>query len=154
MATILIVDDRPSNRQFLTTLLGYGGHRLIEAGGGAAALALTRPARPDFIITDILMPTMDGYEFVQHVRADPEVAPTPVIFYTATYSAPQAEKLAKTCGVYKVLAKPCEPQEILTAVNQALGVGDPVVVPPPVVKERAKANASQAPDNTMSLYIK
>ena len=154
MATILIVDDRPSNRQFLTTLLGYGGHRLLEAGDGAAALGLARADRPDLIITDILMPTMDGYEFVQHVRADPDLAPTPVIFYTATYSAPQAEKLAKTCGVYKVLAKPCEPQEILSAVNQALGLGGPVAVAPPVIKERAKANASQAPDNTMSLYIK
>ena len=77
MATILIVDDRPSNRQFLTTLLGYGGHRLLEAGDGAAALGLVRADRPDLIITDILMPTMDGYEFVQHVRADPDVAPTP-----------------------------------------------------------------------------
>ena len=154
MATILIVDDRPSNRQFLTTLLGYGGHRLLEAGDGAAALGLVRADRPDLIITDILMPTMDGYEFVQHVRADPDVAPTPVIFYTATYSAPQAEKLAKTCGVYKVLAKPCEPQEILAAVNQALGVEDPVAVAPSVVKERAKGGTSQTADNTMSLYLK
>jgi diguanylate cyclase (GGDEF)-like protein/PAS domain S-box-containing protein len=154
VATILIVDDRPSNRQFLTTLLGYGGHRLLEAGEGAAALALVRSDRPDLIITDILMPTMDGYEFVQHVRADPDVAPTPVIFYTATYSAPQAEKLAKTCGVYKVLSKPCEPEEILAAVNQALGVGGPVGVAPPVVKGRAKASTSQTADNTMSLYIK
>jgi len=154
MATILIVDDRPSNRQFLTTLLGYGGHRLLEAGDGAAALGLVRSDRPDLVITDILMPTMDGYEFVQHVRADPDVAPTPVIFYTATYSAPQAEKLAKTCGVCKVLSKPCEPEEILAAVNQALGVGDPVTVAPRVVKERAKAGTSQSADNTMSLYIK
>src|SRR5882762_1475252 len=153
MATILIVDDRPSNRQFLTTLLGYGGHRLLEAGDGAAALGLVRSDRPDLVITDILMPTMDGYEFVQHVRADPDVASTPIIFYTATYSAPQAEKLAKTCGVYKVLSKPCEPQEILAAVNQALGVGDPVAVAPPVVKG-AKAGSSHAADNTMSLYIK
>ncbi len=136
MATILIVDDRPSNRQF------------------AAALGLVRSERPDLIITDILMPTMDGYEFVQHVRADPDVAPTPVIFYTATYSAPQAEKLAKTCGVYKVLSKPCEPQEILAAVNQALDVVDPAAVAPPVVKGKAKAGTSQWADNTMSLYIK
>src|SRR6266850_4811576 len=154
MATILIVDDRPSNRQFLTTLLGYGGHRLLEAGDGAAALGLVRSDRPDLVITDILMPTMDGYEFVQHVRADPDLAPTPVIFYTATYSAPQAEKLAKTCGVYKVLSKPCEPQEILAAVNQVLGVGDPVAVAPPAVKEQAKAGSSKAADNTMSLYTK
>src|ERR1700740_2125987 len=58
MATILIVDAPPSTRQFLTTLLGYGGHRLLEAGDGAAALGLVRADRPDLIITDILMPTM------------------------------------------------------------------------------------------------
>ncbi len=122
MATILVVDDRASNRQFLTTLLGYGGHRLLEAANGAEALDLVRAERPDLVITDILMPNMDGYEFVQHLRSDPVLAPTPVIFHTATYSAPEARMLAQSCGVAIVLPKPCEPQEILAAVNKALGV--------------------------------
>src|SRR5712692_2785761 len=65
MATILIVDDRPANREFLVTLLGYAGHRLLEAANGEGGLAVARAARPDIIITDILMPTMDGYEFVR-----------------------------------------------------------------------------------------
>ncbi|TMH87341.1 MAG: response regulator [Betaproteobacteria bacterium] len=73
MAKILIVDDRPTNRQFLLTLLGYTGHRLLEAADGAEALDLARAERPDLVITDILMPTMDGYEFVQQLRADPHV---------------------------------------------------------------------------------
>jgi CheY-like chemotaxis protein len=60
MATILIVDDRPTNRHFLMTLLGYGGHILLEAADGAQALKIVRDQRPDLIITDILMPTMDG----------------------------------------------------------------------------------------------
>ena len=77
MATILIVDDRPTNRQFLLTLLGYGGHRLLEAANGAEALERVRAERPDLVITDILMPTMDGYEFVAHLRADPDLAPMP-----------------------------------------------------------------------------
>src|SRR6202007_655332 len=85
MATILIVDDRPTNRQFLLTLLGYGNHRLFEAADGAQALAMTQTERPDLVISDILMPTMDGYEFVQRLRADPGLAATPVIFHTATY---------------------------------------------------------------------
>ena len=74
MAIILIVDDRASNREFLTTLLGYGGHRLLEAGNGAEALELVRVERPDLVITDILMPTMDGYEFAQKLRAEPAIA--------------------------------------------------------------------------------
>src|SRR2546429_5758373 len=82
MATILIVDDRPTNRQFLLTLLGYSDHRLLEAANGAEALERVRTERPDLVITDILMPTMDGYEFVRHLRADPDLASLPVIFYT------------------------------------------------------------------------
>jgi hypothetical protein len=65
MATVLIIDDIPANRQFLVALLGYHGHRLIQAADGLEALNLARAERPDLIISDILMPTMDGYEFVQ-----------------------------------------------------------------------------------------
>lgn len=68
MATILIVDDRPVNREFLVTLLSYGGHRLLEAADGADGLAISRAEHPDLIIADILMPTMDGYEFVRLLR--------------------------------------------------------------------------------------
>lgn len=55
MATILIVDDYPTNREFLVTLLGYGGHWLLEAADGAEALALVRAARPDLVIAAILV---------------------------------------------------------------------------------------------------
>src|SRR6266446_5589635 len=77
VATILIVDDRPANREYLVTLLGYGGHRLLEAADGAEALALARAERPDLVIADILMPTMDGYELVRQIRADSVIATTP-----------------------------------------------------------------------------
>jgi CheY-like chemotaxis protein len=77
MATILVVDDRAPNRELLVTLLGYKGHRLLEAADGAEALAIVRTERPDLVITDIPMPTMDGYEFVRELRADPEIAATP-----------------------------------------------------------------------------
>ena len=130
MAKILIVDDRPTNRQFLLTLLGYTGHRLLEAADGAEALDLARAERPDLVITDILMPTMDGYEFVQQLRADPHIASTQVIFYTATYSTPEAQLLAKACGVDTVLRKPSDPEEILAAVNRALGASGPATVTP------------------------
>ena len=121
MAKILIVDDRPTNRQFLLTLLGYTGHRLFEAADGAEAIDRVRVEHPDLVITDILMPTMDGYEFVQNLRADPDIPPTQVIFYTATYSSPEANLLAKACGVDTVLRKPSDPEEILAAVSRALG---------------------------------
>ena len=152
MATILIVDDRPSNRQFLVTLLGYGGHRLLEAANGAEALDLVHSERPELVITDILMPVMDGFEFVQRMRAQPVVADTRVIFYTASYSAPQAEALAKSCGVQKVMPKPSEPQVILTAVQEALGKPATAALVAPAGAEDATGGRSI--DDSMSLYLK
>ena len=120
VAKILIVDDRPFNRQFLLTLLSYTGYELLEAADGAAALALVRSARPDVVISDILMPTMDGFQFAQQVRADPAIAATAIIFYTATYREPEARELAEACGVRTVLPKPSDPDVILAAVEAEL----------------------------------
>ncbi|WP_051109893.1 two-component system response regulator [Massilia niastensis] len=137
MATILIVDDRPSNRAFLGALLGYTGHRLLEAEDGAQALALTRAERPDLIITDILMPTMDGYEFVQQLRADPALRAIRVIFFSAVYSEHETVAMAARCGVATVLAKPSDPHQILDAVNAELGVAEGAPAPPlPATRER------------------
>src|SRR6266513_2057904 len=152
MATILIVDDRPTNRQFLLTLLGYGGHRLLEAANGAEALERVRAERPDLVITDILMPAMDGYELVAHLRADPDLAPIPVIFYTATYSEPQAKALADSCGVRIVLPKPCDPERILAAVNEALGVVEAAPVRP-VAADTHKAGELQKVDDKLAEYV-
>ena len=131
MATILIVDDRPSNRAYLMALLGFTEHRLLEAEDGAAALQLVRAERPDLIITDILMPTMDGYEFVQRLRADRALAATRVIFYSAVYAERETMAMARSCGVQTVLSKPSDPADIMAAVNAELGLsaaaqGNPV----------------------------
>ena len=85
MAKILVIDDRAVNREFLVTLLGYKGHRMLEASDGAEGLAVARAERPDLVICDVLMPTMDGYEFVRQLRADSAIAHITVIFYTAHY---------------------------------------------------------------------
>ncbi len=122
MATILVVDDRPDNRRALVELLGCSGYEMQEAAGGAEALAKTRREHPDLVITDILMPVMDGYEFVRHLRADPDVGATPVIFYTAIYDRSEARALARKCGVVRVLIKSMEPEEVLRAVAEVLGL--------------------------------
>ena len=121
MATILIVDDRPVNRDFLVALLGHGGHRLLQASDGAEALATARVERPDLVIADILMPTMDGFELVRQLRADPAIAQTPLIFCTAYYHEHEVRALALTCGVSSVITKPLEPEAVLSAVEAALG---------------------------------
>jgi signal transduction histidine kinase/DNA-binding response OmpR family regulator len=131
MATILVVDDRPVNREFLVTLLGYSGHRLLEATDGAEALAIAQAERPDLIITDILMPTMDGYEFVRQLRTKPIMAQTPIIFYTAHYLEREARALAETCGVGHILTKPSKPDIVLKTVEMALSSGAPQTVAQP-----------------------
>jgi PAS domain S-box-containing protein len=129
VATILIVDDRPTNREFLVTLLGYKGHRLLEASDGAEALEVVKKEKPDLVIADILMPNMDGYEFVRLLRSTPDVADTTVIFNTAYYLEREAQNLAKACGVNHILTKPSAPETVLATVDAALGVSERAVTP-------------------------
>jgi diguanylate cyclase (GGDEF)-like protein/PAS domain S-box-containing protein len=156
MATILVVDDRPLNRDFLVTLLGYCGHVLLEAADGAEALEVVRTQPPDLVISDILMPTMDGIEFVRRLRSDERTAELPVIFYTATYRVREARELGLTCGVTAVLAKPAEPQEVLAAVNAALGAPPPAAVPTPselALSSSAGLAIDQTPDYQQDLAL-
>lgn len=130
MTKILVVDDQMENRLLVVTLIDSLGYQPLEASDGVEALALVRAEHPDLVISDILMPTMDGYEFVRQLREDPTLAATEVIFYSAHYREREARNLAKACGVSHVLVKPCEPQDILSAINQALAhVAQPTASP-------------------------
>jgi PAS domain S-box-containing protein len=129
MATILIIDDRPTNRDVLRTILGYKNHRILEACDGQEGLEIARAERPDLVIADILMPRMDGYEMVRSLRADPTIAHTRVIFYTATYLKSEALKLAQACGVSHLIIKPSDPQDILDTVALALSESAPPAAP-------------------------
>jgi diguanylate cyclase (GGDEF)-like protein len=120
VATILVVDDRPANRQFVLSLLGYFGHRLLEAAGGAEALQVVRDERPDLVVTDIGMQGMDGYQFALRLRADPQVSPPRIIFLTATFFEAEARALAQACGVSRYITRPVEPQVLLEAIDAVL----------------------------------
>jgi signal transduction histidine kinase len=133
MATIVVVDDRALNRKFLVTLLGYAGHRLLEASDGVEGLEIVRAQRPDLVIVDLVMPTMDGYEFVRQLRADPAIAQTRVIFYTAAYLQAETYALARACGVHHIVTKPAEPQVVLKSVTEALDLA--VALPQPLSPE-------------------
>lgn len=120
MTTILVVDDDVPSRQFLTSLLSHNGYRLVEASDGLEGLAVARAERPDLVISDILMPTMDGFEFVQSLRQETGIASTPVIFWSAVYHTEPARALAASCGVIETIYKPAEPETILDAVQRIL----------------------------------
>ncbi|HQU35027.1 MAG: diguanylate cyclase [Anaerolineae bacterium] len=120
MAILLIVDKNPTDRRAYTTLLGNYGHRFLEAEDGVQALEVARAELPDLIITDILMPTMDGFTLVRRLRAEPLLMGIPVVFQTSNYDETEIHKLARASGVTHILRKPAEPQAILRAVNDAL----------------------------------
>jgi two-component system, cell cycle sensor histidine kinase and response regulator CckA len=120
VSTILVVDDVAANRELLVTILRSQGHRLLEAADGRQALTAIQAEHPDLVITDVLMPVMDGYELVRQLRLDPTTSRTPVVFYTAHYGEREARAFALSSGVSFVLTKPVEPENVLTIVARAL----------------------------------
>ncbi len=122
MASILIVDDDVQTRELYVSLLTPFGHQVLEAGDGVAGLEQARLAKPDLIISDILMPSMNGYEFVSTLRRDPALNKVPVIFHSASFLDRQARSLGAACGVSLFILKPCEPEQALATVQKALGL--------------------------------
>lgn len=118
--TILVADDNRANREALGSLLETAGYEVVKAGDGAEALALARERRPRLVISDVLMPAMDGYELARRLREDPVTRGTALLFYTAYFAERSAQELARAHGVARVLIKPSENQVILDAVREAL----------------------------------
>jgi diguanylate cyclase (GGDEF)-like protein len=132
MATVLLVDDNDLIRKVVAAILSQEGHTAVEAADGAQALLLAHAERPDVVISDILMPSMDGFEFVRQLRADAALTDVPVIFHTAHYHEQEARQLAEKCQVATVLPKPCDASRLLRAVKDALRDAPPTVgVPAP-----------------------
>jgi PAS domain S-box-containing protein len=130
MATILIVDDLSANRAFLVRILRQQGHWLLEAADGREGLAIVEAEQPDLVITDVMMPVMDGYELVRQLRLNPASSQTPVLFYTAPYGAREARAFAPSSGVSDVLTKPADPDEVLKIVGRVLSGGsEPAIAP-------------------------
>ena len=120
MSSILVIDDRATERELLATVLGYAGHTVVEASTGARALEIARQRPPELIVVDLNMPEMNGYEFVRELRADRALARARVVFCTATYDQDEVRRIAETLGVSHILVKPLEPEEIIRVVAEAL----------------------------------
>ena len=119
-STILVVDDRAPDRELLAYLLKHARYRVLEAADGAEALQLAQAEHPDLVISDVLLPKMDGYDLVRELRTDPSFGRTPIIFYTAVFSEKEARDLARNGGVAHILSKPTDPQKILDIVAETL----------------------------------
>src|SRR4051794_2459720 len=120
MADILVVDDNRANREALASLLEIAGHSARRAAGARQALDSALAAPPDLVISDVLMPGMDGYVLVRELRGDPRTAGLPVIFYTAYFAGQDAQDLAQAHGVSRVLVKPSDNDFILRTVAEVL----------------------------------
>lgn len=125
-AKILIVDDSATDREFLSNLLRHSHYQVMEASDGAEALHLARAEHPDLVICDVVLPKMNGYEFVRQLQADHSIAGISVIFYTGYFSKGDAKNLARDCSVSLVLSKPTDAEKILRSVSEVLtGSGTP-----------------------------
>ena len=129
MANILIVDDDPNTRQLYKALLTPFGHAVREAVDGVDGLSLAQTTKPDLILSDIVMPSMNGYEFVCALRKLPGLDAIPVIFQSASFLDREAHALGTKCGVYDFISKPCEPERVLETVNRVLRL--PLALAPP-----------------------
>lgn len=115
---VLVVEDTEDSRILLEDMLRTKGHDVESAVNGVQALQLAKKTIPDLIISDILMPEMDGYEFCRRIKHDPQLQLIPFIFYTATYTDPRDEQLAHTLGAAKFVIKPLEPVKLLKIIDE------------------------------------
>ncbi|MES2944792.1 MAG: response regulator, partial [Pseudomonadota bacterium] len=118
MTQVLIVDDKEENLYYLEALLTAHGCTVMSARHGAEALFKARAAPPKLIISDLLMPVMDGYTLLRHWKASAQLRHIPFIVYTATYTEEADEKLARDLGADAFILKPAEPEEFLARVQQ------------------------------------
>ncbi len=123
MPRALVVDDHDDARYLLDTLLRAHGYEVVATANGAEALAAARRLAPDVIVSDILMPVMDGFALCRECRRDPALSRLPFVFYTATYTDEKDEALALSLGADLFLVKPCEPDLLVESITAALARG-------------------------------
>lgn len=118
MTRILIVDDKEENLYYLEALLKGHGFEVDAARHGAEALVKARQVCPDVVISDLLMPVMDGYTLLRHWKSDERLKRAPFIVYTATYTEEEDERLALSLGADAFILKPAEPEDFIDRLRQ------------------------------------
>ncbi len=127
---ILIVEDVPNIRDLLQYTLKFKGYPVITAKHGEDALEKIKETRPILIITDVLMPVMDGFDLCQQIRINPETRDIPIIMISATYISPEDREFALKLGAVRFLEKPVDTDEFLLTVAEILTQGPPALPEP------------------------
>jgi diguanylate cyclase (GGDEF)-like protein/PAS domain S-box-containing protein len=116
---LLIVDDHPTNRKLLRAQLEAEEHTVLDASDGVEALRLLERESVDAVISDILMPNMDGFQLCLEIRKRDKLRSLPFILYTSTYNSPEDRQLAQSVGADHYIVKPAPTQVIIDAVRGA-----------------------------------
>ncbi len=157
---ILIVDDDPNGLYMLEVMLKGSGHEVFAAENGQAALESAGVNPPDLIISDILMPVMDGYKLCQEWKKDSQLKNIPFVFYTATYTDPKDEKYALSLGVDRFVLKPTEPQRFMEIIDEVVRVckagryavpGQPMIDETAILKGHYERMAKKLEDKILEL---
>ena len=127
---LLIVEDVPDILRLLEETLKFKGYNAVTARNGQEALDLIQRERPALVITDIMMPKLDGFGLVHRLRINPETRDLPVIFLTATYVALEDKAFALNIGVTRFIEKPVNFEKFLETIDQLLQQGAPTTPQP------------------------
>ncbi len=130
---LLVVEDVPGIRELLELTLRFKNYDVMAANDGQAALQMIEDRRPAAVVTDILMPRMDGFSLLYHLRKNQHTRDIPVVFLSATYVSPEDKEFARTLGAARFIEKPIDIEGFLTTIREVLSA--PPVAPPPLLKE-------------------
>lgn len=117
---VFIVEDEADARVFLERRLHKEGFTVLSASNGVEALETLQKTIPDIVISDIMMPEMDGFELCRRMKADDDLKAIPFLFYTATFLDSRDEQLAMALGGEKFIAKPIDFEQLLGIIHEVL----------------------------------
>ncbi len=117
MKNVLVVDDNEKDLYLLQMLLEGDGYAVVSASNGKDALNAARKTPPDIIISDIMMPGMDGFALCREWIEDGHLKNIPFVFYTATYTDAEDEEFALSLGAARFIVKPTEPDEFIKIIQ-------------------------------------
>jgi two-component system, cell cycle sensor histidine kinase and response regulator CckA len=126
---VLVVDDIAVNRKLLRVMLTTAGHEVVEAADGVEAMKKLRSGGFDAVISDVLMPRMDGYRLSSEIRQSPELRELPIIICSSTHLSESDQALALNAGADTFLRKPAPADVILGALTQLAASPRPQIAP-------------------------
>ena len=129
---ILVVEDNPNVLELLDVTLRFKGYPVVTARNGQDALESIARERPAIVITDILMPKMDGYSLDHNLRKNPLTAQIPIIFISASYITAEDKKFALSLGAVRFIEKPIDTEDFLLSIAEILTQGAPETSQKPI----------------------